>query len=102
MKADIFLPFLICCTFTHFRMAELGCFASTPNLGTNAEIFLPFLIYCTLTHFRTAELGCLASTPSFSSTCQPCTRAVFNPLGLPIIAQINLYKVVLISLKLPM
>ena len=29
-KAVIFLPFLISCTRTHLRMAELGCLASTP------------------------------------------------------------------------
>jgi hypothetical protein len=29
-KAVIFLPFLISCTRTHFRIAELGCLASTP------------------------------------------------------------------------
>lgn len=29
-KAASFLPFLISCTRTHFRMAELGCLASIP------------------------------------------------------------------------
>ena len=29
-KAVIFFPFLMSCTRTHLRMAEFGCFASTP------------------------------------------------------------------------
>ncbi len=29
-KADTFLPFLISCTRTHLRIAELGCLASIP------------------------------------------------------------------------
>ena len=29
-KAVTFFPFLMSCTRTHFRMAELGCLASTP------------------------------------------------------------------------
>lgn len=29
-----FLPFLINCTLTHFRMAELGCLASTPTFSS--------------------------------------------------------------------
>merc|ERR1719208_610636 len=32
-NAVIFLPFLISCTLTHFRMAELGCLASTPTFS---------------------------------------------------------------------
>lgn len=28
-----FFPFLINCTLTHFRIAELGCFASTPTFS---------------------------------------------------------------------
>jgi hypothetical protein len=33
-KAVTFFPFLINCTRTHFRMAELGCFASTPTFSS--------------------------------------------------------------------
>merc|ERR1719199_274785 len=33
-KAAIFLPFLMSCTRQHFRMAELGCFASIPIFST--------------------------------------------------------------------
>ena len=29
-----FLPFLLSCTRTHFRMAELGCLASTPTFSS--------------------------------------------------------------------
>lgn len=32
-KAVTFLPFLISCTRTHLRMAELGCLASTPTFS---------------------------------------------------------------------
>jgi hypothetical protein len=32
-KAVTFFPFLINCTLTHFRMAELGCLASTPTFS---------------------------------------------------------------------
>ncbi|KAL2293148.1 hypothetical protein FJTKL_05138 [Diaporthe vaccinii] len=32
-KAVTFFPFLINCTRTHFRMAELGCLASTPTFS---------------------------------------------------------------------
>lgn len=32
-NAVTFLPFLISCTRTHLRMAELGCFASTPTFS---------------------------------------------------------------------
>jgi len=32
-KAVTFLPFLINCTRTHLRMAELGCLASTPTFS---------------------------------------------------------------------
>ena len=32
-KAVTFLPFLMSCTRTHFRMAELGCLASTPTFS---------------------------------------------------------------------
>jgi hypothetical protein len=32
-KAVTFLPFLINCTLTHFRIAELGCLASTPTFS---------------------------------------------------------------------
>lgn len=32
-KAVTFLPFLISWTLTHFRMAELGCLASTPTFS---------------------------------------------------------------------
>lgn len=34
-KAVTFLPFLINCTRTHLRIAELGCLASTPLLKQN-------------------------------------------------------------------
>jgi len=33
-KAVTFFPFLISCTRTHLRMAELGCFASTPTFSS--------------------------------------------------------------------
>jgi len=32
-KAVTFFPFLINCTLTHFRIAELGCLASTPTFS---------------------------------------------------------------------
>ena len=32
-KAVTFFPFLMSCTRTHFRMAELGCLASTPTFS---------------------------------------------------------------------
>jgi len=32
-KAVTFFPFLMSCTRTHLRMAELGCFASTPTFS---------------------------------------------------------------------
>ena len=32
-KAVIFFPFLMSCTLTHLRMAELGCLASTPTFS---------------------------------------------------------------------
>jgi hypothetical protein len=32
-KAVTFLPFLMSCTRTHFRIAELGCLASTPTFS---------------------------------------------------------------------
>ena len=32
-KAVTFLPFLMSCTRTHLRMAELGCLASTPTFS---------------------------------------------------------------------
>merc|ERR1712200_70254 len=32
-NAVIFFPFLMSCTRTHFLMAELGCFASTPTFS---------------------------------------------------------------------
>ncbi len=38
-KAAIFLPFLISCTRAHFRMAELGCFASIPLRHTDTVSF---------------------------------------------------------------
>merc|ERR1719387_2406833 len=37
-NAAIFLPFLISCTRTHFRMAELGCFASMPIFSTTMPL----------------------------------------------------------------
>ena len=36
-KQAIFLPFLISCTRTHLRIAELGCLASMPLLGSSAR-----------------------------------------------------------------
>jgi hypothetical protein len=32
-KAVTFFPFLMSCTLTHFRIAELGCLASTPTFS---------------------------------------------------------------------
>ena len=40
-KAVIFFPFLINCTLTHFRIAELGCLASTPLKQTIEELQSP-------------------------------------------------------------
>merc|ERR1719163_2537041 len=37
-KAAIFLPFLISCTRTHFRIAEFGCFASIPIFSTTMPL----------------------------------------------------------------
>jgi hypothetical protein len=37
-KAVTFLPFLINCTLTHFRMAELGCLASTPTFSSTMPL----------------------------------------------------------------
>merc|ERR1740124_2133482 len=37
-KAAIFLPFLMSCTRQHFRMAELGCFASMPIFSTTMPL----------------------------------------------------------------
>ena len=36
-KAVIFFPFLISCTRAHFRIAELGCFASIPLIKESPE-----------------------------------------------------------------
>ena len=33
-KAVTFLPFLMSCTRTHLRIAELGCLASTPTFSS--------------------------------------------------------------------
>ena len=45
-KAVIFLPFLISCTRMHFRIAELGCLASTPLKGGEERTYAA-------THIRT-------------------------------------------------
>ena len=36
--AALFLPFLMSCTRTHLRMAELGCFASTPTFSSTIPL----------------------------------------------------------------
>jgi hypothetical protein len=37
-KAVTFLPFLMSCTRTHLRMAELGCLASTPTFSSTMPL----------------------------------------------------------------
>jgi hypothetical protein len=37
-KAVTFLPFLINCTLTHFRIAEFGCLASTPTFSSTIPL----------------------------------------------------------------
>merc|ERR1712136_487824 len=37
-NAVIFLPFLMSCTRTHFLIAELGCFASTPTFSSTIPL----------------------------------------------------------------
>ena len=37
-KAVTFLPFLMSCTRTHFRMAEFGCLASTPTFSSTMPL----------------------------------------------------------------
>merc|ERR1712000_729397 len=37
-KAAIFFPFLMSCTRTHLRMAELGCLASMPMRSTTIPL----------------------------------------------------------------
>lgn len=50
-KAVIFLPFLMSCTRTHFRIAEFGCLASTPlrkKEGMKASKYFAFVAECSL------------------------------------------------------
>ncbi|MEJ1275514.1 hypothetical protein NN561_006411 [Cricetulus griseus] len=42
-EAVIFLPFLMNCTLTHFRIVEFGCLASTPTFSSR----IPLHMRCT-------------------------------------------------------
>lgn len=109
-KAVIFLPFLMSWTRTHFRMAELGCLASTP-LEVNEKIVSfninkvkqQFKKHDAYTFSRTMPLAWDAPPKGlafqrvpkwaflYSLSCHLCSRrwltclrAVRNPRGLPI------------------
>lgn len=70
-NAASFLPFLISCTRTHFRIAELGCFASIPLSSHECNfIFI---------RHRSKQGQAVASGQTGVKTV--CKRPMFSPCG---------------------
>ena len=85
-KAVIFRPFLISCTRTHLRMAELGCLASTPLEGSNTRCRLSarsrkprtlFQAQCP-SHAKRQRMGCFSSVCPSETSCSPCRAIVVH------------------------
>jgi len=74
-KAVIFLPFFINCTRTHFRIAELGCLASTPLPNNKINYSCHIYTVCKTTYYY------VCYTYTFSNTMPLAWEAPPNGLA---------------------
>ena len=81
-KAVTFLPFLMSCTRTHFRMAEFGCLASTPTFSSTMPFACEEPCYAMSVHVPVAcvwpFIPCADLPMSSIPYCVP-PLACFNP-----------------------